>query len=416
MNKKVMIIHVSVIITLLSLIPSVQADFVVIDTSNDEKCMTPIAHGNLTTYRTREELAPVDMCVSENGITFTANENPFYGIIRSITDTSVTAWSNEGNILWSVESNSWNRLFYGITSDDSFVYVTGVDGNDPFLAKYDHEGNHIWNTTIGIPGSDKGLDIEVSEDGTIVVAGPMENSTFGYFLIALSSDGDTLWSNIFENQPSIDCANNYIYVACDGIIEKRTTDTNLVWSSPIAINVTILAREDSLYSIPFRDTGQRPRYINKSPSIDVTKWNSTTGDVVWTETVGIQNSTHSLYRWGGVAYTIDNKGNFTLLLEIKELSGWYQIIIGEEGEILSATKILDNTWQTAFIEYTEVGKIHVAGYGSSQLTISIFDPEYPNGLPVDGLDLSLIIIVTGIVVLFDVGLIHIFKKRKGNVS
>ncbi|MBE0525616.1 MAG: hypothetical protein IH631_01650, partial [Candidatus Thorarchaeota archaeon] len=83
---------------------------------------------------------------------------------------------------------------------------------------------------------------------------------------------------------------------------------------------------------------------------------------------------------------------------------------------LSATKILDNTWQTAFIEYTEVGKIHVAGYGSSQLTISIFDPEYPNGLPVDGLDLSLIIIVTGIVVLFDVGLIHIFKKRKGNVS
>ena len=160
-----------------------------------------------------------------------ANYNKGYIIHEYETRTATTSKNNNINYILNSGSESpslsWNTFIggswgtnevQGITADGSGnVYVTGsspitwgtpinayVGSYDTFVAKFDNDGELLWNTFIGSSGEDVGRGIVVDSNGNIYIVGDSDmswgtpvNAYSGgsdAFVAKLNSDGELLWN------------------------------------------------------------------------------------------------------------------------------------------------------------------------------------------------------------------------------
>ncbi|TFG26115.1 hypothetical protein EU528_15000, partial [Candidatus Thorarchaeota archaeon] len=100
MRKNVLIVLGLTITILISLIPAVNASFIIIDSDSEESPMIPIVTGNITSSYHIQNQFPVDMCVSDSGITFSVNILPGWELLMGFPDTSFTAWNSDGSLKW----------------------------------------------------------------------------------------------------------------------------------------------------------------------------------------------------------------------------------------------------------------------------------------------------------------------------
>lgn len=137
---------------------------------------------------------------SDNNIYVTGgSERPWGTPIREFTedevlipDAYVAKFNSNGNLLWNTFlGGAWADEGYGITTDkDGFVYVVGLSAlywgdpvryvpgfssySDAFVAKLNPNGELVWNTFLGGYGYDYGYGIAVNDIGEVYVTG---NST-----------------------------------------------------------------------------------------------------------------------------------------------------------------------------------------------------------------------------------------------
>ena len=109
----------------------------------------------------------------------------------------------KGDTLWT---RRYGETFYDygrsvkITSDGGFI-VAGTSGGDAHLLKTDAEGNVVWSRSYGWSHSESGESVIQTSDGGYAITG--ETWSFGLggpdvFLIKTDSDGDTLWTRVYE--------------------------------------------------------------------------------------------------------------------------------------------------------------------------------------------------------------------------
>ena len=420
MQRKVLIVLGITFTILIALLPTINANLIIIDSDNEESPTIPIVTGNITSQYHFQSQYPVDMCVSDSGITFSVNIMPGWELLRGAADTTFTAWNSDGSLRWLKKSNNWVRILWGIAIDHSYVYVTGSYSgfSGPYLGKFDYFGNSIWNATWDLGEGSRGLDVDVADDGTIFVGGRYYNSSLGYFLIAFNSEGNMTWSREYEQGPTFVCSSNHVYVACDGILERLETNGDVIWSSVIDSEISLSVKDEYLYSIPLPYLDYLSYFVSVHimdelvTSIDVTRWNTATGERIWTNNIGIQNSSNNVYNCSWIGTSIDQSGSIVLLTKVMDFEHWYALSMNSEGAQISSLYLLDNTWRFALLKYGDSGNIHVTGYGDLGLSMAIFDSKFPPGIPIDGLNIPLITLVSTSVILFDVCLIFYFKKKR----
>ncbi len=114
-------------------------------------------------------------------------------------DWTLTKFSTDGYVVWSrslawgVDGNSQDEPYEVAVDSVGYVYVLGhVGTSGDAIAKYDSEGNLIWNKVIATP--DTYASIAVDSTGTnIYVAGYVSVGNTDWSIMKINSDGDVLW-------------------------------------------------------------------------------------------------------------------------------------------------------------------------------------------------------------------------------
>lgn len=127
-------------------------------------------------------------------------------------DIWIAKYDRNGNLLWQEEWGTSNTdSAEGITVDSAGnVYLTGstagdlngtnAGGDDAWLAKYDTHGNRLWMEQLGSNGKDLSVDVTLDEAGNLYIAGDTDGD-FGSptagardpLLAKYNTDGDLLW-------------------------------------------------------------------------------------------------------------------------------------------------------------------------------------------------------------------------------
>jgi hypothetical protein len=90
---------------------------------------------------------------------------------------------------------------FGMTSDGTFLYVTGLTlskgkGGQIFLLKYDKDLNLVWERIWGGAGGETARSVEVDSDGNILIAGLTSSYGAGgddVVLLKYSPEGELIW-------------------------------------------------------------------------------------------------------------------------------------------------------------------------------------------------------------------------------
>lgn len=395
---------------LYSIVPTADAAPIVVVPDENEIVPNPISFCNLSDPGYGQ--TPTDMCVSTTGITFTVSMYSSWFLIRGMTPTSLIAWNKDGTIRWEDTSDSFRRRLYGVATDESYVYATGIYSTSPFLGKYDHQGNEIWNTTWDLGGT--GQDVTVATDGTIVVSAYSANSTIEGYVIAFDTDGHELWHemSLGWSVPSVDHSSNHIYIVSTESIRKYQTDGVQVWSTAYTDGNTVCARGDSLYSLNVSFDAHVHTYPQLHEPVRITRWDMVDGRPLWTHAIGIFDTDLQQYNSSGYDCAIDQNGSFVLLMDAQQKEAWYYVTLQKSGAGFSSTILLNNDWKVAFVEIEETGDIHISGYGSIiGIGVAVFDSIDTLNIVSIPPDLQLVSIVAIGVAFFDIGFIIYLKKK-----
>ena len=153
-----------------------------------------------------------------NGNLGGTNPNPMW------SDAFLVKYDSNGDQKWARQiATTSTDQGYGVATDASGnAYVTGYTGGslggtnpqpgsaDPFLIKYDADGNLVWARELGTSINDYGRSVVVDVNGNILVAGHTSDSDA--LLFKYDSEGNLLWSQILGT-PAYDEAYG---VAVDG--------------------------------------------------------------------------------------------------------------------------------------------------------------------------------------------------------
>jgi len=125
----------------------------------------------------------------------------------NITIVFVEAQQPDWNVSW--DSNVMESG-YGIAASSEYLFFTGKtttddEGLNAFLAKFDLEGNQIWNTSLGGSENDVGSDVAMSDDAVYMVGYTYSRNVSSMDLIVAKYDftGDLLW-NVTWGGPDLD--------------------------------------------------------------------------------------------------------------------------------------------------------------------------------------------------------------------
>jgi len=119
-----------------------------------------------------------------------------------------------------------------------YIYIAGHYSGDAFVAKFDLDGNLIWDRALDIEG-DTADDVAVDGQGNVYIVGRASDHAEYGFVAKFDSDGDLKWSKIWPGSGgkgvAVDSAGN-IYVAGevsgagrDVLVMKLDSDGNILW-------------------------------------------------------------------------------------------------------------------------------------------------------------------------------------------
>ena len=118
-------------IILFSFVPTIDATTIFVIPDDNETLPTPITFWNNSVDGNQ---IPLDMCVSDTGITFSVNSEPHIFSQSLYTRTSLIAWNGNGSVRWVKTYTTLDGyLIQGVTADESYVYAIG-DYRAPFFA------------------------------------------------------------------------------------------------------------------------------------------------------------------------------------------------------------------------------------------------------------------------------------------
>ena len=198
-------------------------------------------------------------------VTLDSNENVFIagtttGIIGESnagnSDTWVAKYDGQGNLLWTEQLGTPDLdRFEGIATDSNDnLYLSGsttrpIPGSftdfeiNAFLAKYDSQGDLLWNQQLGFSGAES-TGVATDSNGDIYISGSIQgNPGNGAFLAKYDSQGTLLWNQQLGTSGSEVSAglttdiNNNIYLSGvtdgedgDASITKYDSQGNLLWT------------------------------------------------------------------------------------------------------------------------------------------------------------------------------------------
>ena len=127
-----------------------------------------------------------------------------------------------GNLLWQKFYSSTSGMGGGATfltkTPDDDVLVTGSSDNENVTLKYNSDGNTIWVSEHHFPGERyDATSMIVDASGNSYIAGWTgvdwwHGSTRNYATIKFNSDGDTVWTRLYDNEDGWDEARS---IVCD---------------------------------------------------------------------------------------------------------------------------------------------------------------------------------------------------------
>ncbi|MCT7991018.1 SBBP repeat-containing protein [Laspinema olomoucense] len=299
-------------------------------------------------------------------------ETNFYGVGTWNDMPSQQNWIRQGivEILAPIADNSWIRQLGTVNSDqsrgvvvdnDGNVYIAGatngsLDGNtnasginanfsDPFITKYDAQGNKLWTRQSGSTGFDYYNGIAKDSKGNLYTVGyddgPGQNGRGDITLTKWDSDGNKLWSQLigtaahdWASGVTVDTAGN-VYIAgysqswsigspADALLAKYNSNGNLIWQQTLGSEGEDMARSvvtDAAGNVYVAGvtTGNLDGNINAgSTDIFLTKYDAS-GAKIWTEQLGTPAADGYVYiqNVGGeyrrnVQLAIDSAGNIYL--------------------------------------------------------------------------------------------------------
>ena len=246
----------------------------------------------------------------------------------------VVKFSPSGDLLWDrfyCEGTIGKARGESVVVDGAGnVYLVGLTGDTPydvFIAKFDSDGNLLWDRTWGGANSEYAYDIALDSSGNLYIVGHTNSfglPDFHVFIAKFSSAGSLLWDRIWQagdmssgEAVTIDPEDN-IYVGLsaniagdwEAAIAKFDSDGNLLWDRTWGGD-----DEDDGYSITLDSVGgiylagyttsfpigDENGFIAKFDSFGNLLW-----DMVWGETIDsewINDITFRNYRLYAVGLT-----------------------------------------------------------------------------------------------------------------
>jgi hypothetical protein len=198
------------------------------------------------------------------------------------------------------------------TSDGGYVFVGntnsfGAGSSDIYLVKTDSLGNPQWFKTYGNTGTDRGNDVQQTQDGGYIIAGDIFLSGSGgrdAYLVKTNSDGDTLWTRTFGGNAS-DIGSSVSLTNDDGYILTGYTESF--------------------------GAGSRDVFLIKTNSFGMQLWSRTYGGTEWDWGKSVQQTLDGGYVIGGYTDSFGN-GNRDFYMIKTNSAGYLGIETGGTDE------------------------------------------------------------------------------------
>ncbi|MHA2151066.1 MAG: hypothetical protein ACXAAQ_03625 [Candidatus Thorarchaeota archaeon] len=364
-----MVVSLTTAILLFSAIPLIAADSVVILDLNEE-ALVPTVFGNTTAH---ESESTMGIAVADDGSMFTINYHSRWEMAKCSTPVSLIAWGDDGIIRWSFNTNTFDKIFFDLTVYGSHVYVVGIKGEDIFLGKYTLDGQSILNRTIDLGEEERGLEISVMDDGTIIVAGiswgfePIPSTE--YFLLGLNQTGQVIWDASFEGYPSPKCHSNYVYIRTSHSLQKRNSWGFVDWFVNCNDEGVGGVTDDVVFTI-------NSPHLYPMTEYDITTWSPLTGNQLDSTNLELCDDNQQLFNRSSSGMTLDPDGSLRILMDAKELQSWYLLTISRTLELTQTIKLLNGSWWYVQIDMDDSGNAYIAATSETYgLTVMRFDSE-----------------------------------------
>lgn len=162
----------------------------------------------------------------QGGVFVAGDTRTFLNANQRGFEATLRRYDRDGNLTWSrTLGTEFGDQALGISPDGhGGVYISGrTEGNlaannptpvifDPFLARYDGDGNLLWTRQIPLPGQDFPHKVSADGKGGVYITGsvirelPGHTSMGGYdaYVAYYNEAGELLWTNQFGTSPDSD--------------------------------------------------------------------------------------------------------------------------------------------------------------------------------------------------------------------
>jgi len=373
------------IIIVASLIPIARADTEII-LNEDDVSLMPTVFG----YRTAVDAEEImGFTVADDGKMFTVSYNSHWRIVHGQTQVSLIAWGSDGAVLWSHITNHFDRVYCDVTCDKSNIYVVGTWNNDIIVEKFSFEGDLIWNTTYDSGYTERGYEISLMGDGTIIIGGSRWPSSYSYppdgedrkyILLALNQTGQPQWCYSYQEYPCPRCDSNYLFIAAENILQKKNSSGMAIWQVDFSEGRFGGAQGEIAYTISALPSLEHYESYTIFPislydtEINTTTWNYETGIKIDSSYLQLCDADKQLFNCSYADAAIDQDGFIRILMVADEMESWYLMCLNQTADLISFIKLLDGHWWGTQFEMDESGNAYIAStsltYG---LTVMKFD-------------------------------------------
>ncbi|TKJ41938.1 hypothetical protein CEE36_07740 [candidate division TA06 bacterium B3_TA06] len=162
-----------------------------------------------------------------------------YALYSQATSKAIAIMKTDsaGDTVWTYRAGSSMNCIQQ-TTDNAYVSAGQTNDGDLVLVKLDEDGSLVWEKTYGDMREDHydfGYCVQETSDGCYIVAGAYSWEWSGYsfengdaWLLKTDSEGDTLWTRLYGENPQEDDARWVLQTSDGGYILTGSTET---WAS-----------------------------------------------------------------------------------------------------------------------------------------------------------------------------------------
>ncbi|MHA1232610.1 MAG: SBBP repeat-containing protein [Candidatus Helarchaeota archaeon] len=180
---------------------------------HDDMPLTVIESSNNPTYTEKwnktfggiEEDIGYGVAIDADDYVYLVGSTKNYGTnTPSYSNAMLVKFDLNGNVIWY---RTWGYdktdIGYDVAVDNAHnVYIVGstqnlpVSGRNLFVAKYDGNGNQLWNRTWGgiVSADIEGYSIAIDKNNNLYITGKMPGASFDMFVVKYNSSGAEIWN------------------------------------------------------------------------------------------------------------------------------------------------------------------------------------------------------------------------------